>query len=151
MNSHIENRTPEEQPLHASKLDIHVFDQKGSFPFKDKDLSSKRVYEVHDETLRTPLEKADVFEQLLNIPNQCELWIVPVTAETTALTKSIQDEKSSALFDMLASVKDKMQFDRTFLIAEDGVCEGVCEQLKALGYTFTEKTTEELQEVKVEF
>ncbi|KKB44236.1 hypothetical protein QY96_03258 [Bacillus thermotolerans] len=52
---------------------------------------------------------------------------------------------------MLASVKDKMQFDRTFLIAEDGVCEGVCEQLKALGYTFTEKTTEELQEVKVEF
>ncbi|WP_156994518.1 hypothetical protein [Bacillus thermotolerans] len=67
------------------------------------------------------------------------------------MTKSIQDEKSSALFDMLASVKDKMQFDRTFLIAEDGVCEGVCEQLKALGYTFTEKTTEELQEVKVEF
>ncbi|KAB7704772.1 hypothetical protein F9802_16515 [Bacillus aerolatus] len=135
----------------ASKLDIQVFDEQGSFPFKEKNLSSKRIYEIHDETLRTPLEKAEVFEQLLNIPNECELWIVPVTTETSALTKSIKEEKTSALFDMLASIRDKMQFDRTFIVAENNLCDNVCSQLKELGYTFTEKTEEELQQVQVEF
>jgi len=151
MTSHLKQNAQETQLPQASKLEIKVFDEQGRFPFKEKDLSSKCVYEIHDETLRTPLEKAEVFEQLLNVPNQCELWIVPVTTETSALTQSLKEEKTSALFDLLASVRDKMQFDQTFLIVDNEVAPIICSQLKELGYTFTEKTEEELQQVQVEF
>ncbi|MEK4027112.1 MULTISPECIES: hypothetical protein [Bacillaceae] len=151
MTSHLKQNAQENQMPQASKLEIKVFDEQGIFPFREKVLSSKRVYEIHDETLRTPLEKAEVFEQLLKVPNKCELWIVPVTTETSALTQSLKEERTSALFDLLASIKDKMQFDQTFLIVDDQCATNICSQLKELGYTFTEKTEEELQQVQVEF
>lgn len=151
MTSHLKQNEQETQLPQASKLDIKVFDEQGSFPFKEKDLSSKRVYEIHDETLRTPLEKAEVFEQLLQVPNNCELWIVPVTTETSAVTQSLKEEKTSALFDMLASIRNKMQFDQTFIIVEEADSPHICSQLRELGYTFTEKTEAELQQVQVEF
>lgn len=151
MTSHLQQNAQESQLPQASKLEIKVFDKQGCFPFKEKDLSAKRIYEIHDETLRTPLEKAEVFEQLLKVPDKCELWIVPVTTETTAVTKSLKEERTSALFDLLASLKDKMHFDQTFLIVDNQCAANICSQLKELGYTFTEKTEEELQQVQVEF
>lgn len=151
MTSHLTKNEQEHQLPQASKLEIKVFDEQGCFPFKGKDLSSKHVYEIHDETLRTPLEKAEVFEQLLDVPSKCELWIVPVTTETSALTQSLKEEKTSALFHLLSSIKDKMQFDQTFIIVEDDAAAAICSQLKELGYTFTEKMEKELEQVQVEF
>ncbi|MBM7649437.1 hypothetical protein JOC78_002390 [Bacillus ectoiniformans] len=135
----------------TSKLDIKIFDEKDSQPFKEADLTSKRVYEIHDETLRTPIEKAEVFEKLLNTPNECELWIVPVTEETASIMKSITEEKTNALFGMLSSIKDKMQRDRTFLVLGPDCSSDMTDQVKELGYTLSECTPEQLEEVKVEY
>ncbi|WP_100330064.1 hypothetical protein [Bacillus xiapuensis] len=135
----------------ASKLDIKIIDEKGRLPFQEVDFSATCVYEIYDETLRTPLEKADTFEQLLQIPYSCELWIVPVTEETASVKKSIHEEKTSALFSILSSIRNKMQLDRTFLLVQAKECSEVQKQLQSLGYTATEKKEEELLQIQVEF
>ncbi|MFK2826278.1 hypothetical protein QYG89_11435 [Bacillus sp. B190/17] len=151
MISHLQEKRQDIHVYPASKLDIRVFDEQGCFPFKEINLSFKCIYEIHDETLRTPLEKAEIFEQLLNIPNECELWIVPVQTETSAIIKSIKDEKTSSLFNMLAAIRDNMQFDRTFIVAKSDSAYDICTWLRELDYTIIEKTEDELQQIQVTF
>ncbi len=134
-----------------SKLDIKIFDEKDSRPFAEISLSDKEIYELRDDTMRTPLEKAEVFEQLLQTENACELWIVPVTESTSSFTQSLSEEKASALFGMLSSFREKVQRDRTFLVSGPDCSDSLKRKVKELGYTIIPCNGAELKTVTVEY
>ncbi|OLN22062.1 hypothetical protein BTO30_11630 [Domibacillus antri] len=134
-----------------SKLDIKIFDKKDSRPFAEQSIGDKEVYEIRDDTMRTPLEKAEVFEQLLQTEDACELWIVPVTESTSSFTQSLSEEKTSALFGMLSSFHEKVQRDRTFLVVGPDCSGNMTGKVKQLGYTIMPCETSELESVKVDY
>lgn len=137
----------------GSNLEVKSFVKGDDSPFTDLDYSEVCVYELTDYTFRTPLEKMDVFNQLLAIPHPCELWILPVTEEANTLLEDMPKdetyEKTAALFTMLSTFKEKIETDRTFLVAHKGVCEEVIGTLKNMGFTITEKSGDELQSVEL--
>lgn len=141
MNKHVE----------PSKLDIKIFDKKNTRPFAEGLSADKEVYELRDETMRTPLEKAEVFEQLLQTEDACELWIVPVTESTSSFTQSLSEEKASALFGMLSSFREKVQLDRTFLVSGPDCSNNLKRKVIELGYTIIPCEPDELESVKVEY
>ncbi|RST77441.1 hypothetical protein D4T97_002860 [Siminovitchia acidinfaciens] len=134
-----------------TNLKIKSFVKGDPSPFPDIDYSHSCVYELTDFTFRTPLEKMDVFNQLLEIPHPCEVWILPVTEETTALLEDMPKdetyEKTAALFSMLSNVKEKIEADRTFLITHKDYCSDIIQSLEKLGFTVTEKKKEELKTI----
>lgn len=140
-----------EKHFEPSKLDIKIFDEKNSRPFTETPLDDKEVYELRDETMRTPLEKADVFEKLLQTEDACELWIVPVTEATSSFTQTLSEEKTSALFGMLSSFRDKVQRDRTFLIVGPDCSGNMKEKVEQLGYTLLPCEPNDLKSVTVEY
>ncbi|WP_309091291.1 hypothetical protein [Domibacillus sp.] len=140
-----------EKHLEPSKLDIKIFDKKNSRPFAEASLDNKEVYELRDDTMRTPLEKANVFEQLLQTENACELWIVPVIESTSSFTQSLSEEKASALFGMLSSFRKNVQRDRTFLVLGPDCSASMKEKVKELGYTLFPCEEADLQNVTVEY
>lgn len=140
MNKHIE----------PSKLDIKVFDQKDSRPFVENVIIDKEVYELRDDTMRTPLEKAEVFEQLLQTEDECELWIIPVTESTSSFTQTLSEEKTSALFGMLSSIREKVQRDRLFLIVGSN-CSTMISKVEQLGYNAVPCEQSELESLTVEY
>lgn len=140
-----------EKQFEPSKLDIKIFDEKNSRPFADTSLAEKEIYELRDDTMRTPLEKADVFEQLLQTENACELWIVPVTESTSSFTQSLSEEKTSALFGMLSSFRDKVQRDRTFLVVGPDCSGSMKGKVEELGYTILPCEPDELKSVTVDY
>ncbi|MCP3764004.1 hypothetical protein NLX67_16690 [Domibacillus sp. A3M-37] len=140
-----------EKHFEPSKLDIKIFDKKNSRPFAETPPEDKEVYELHDETMRTPLEKADVFEKLLQTEDACELWIVPVTESTSSFTQSLSEEKTSALFGMLSSFREKVQRDRTFLVVGPDCSESMKGKVKQLGYTILPCEPDDLKSVIVEY
>lgn len=140
-----------EKQFEPSKLDIKIFDKKNSRPFAETSLNDKEVYEIRDDTMRTPLEKADVFEQLLQTENACELWIVPVTEATSSFTQSLSEEKASALFGMLSSFREKVQRDRTFLVSGPDCSSSIKSKVTELGYTILPCEPNDLQNVTVEY
>ncbi|MFD1706181.1 hypothetical protein ACFSCZ_05345 [Siminovitchia sediminis] len=136
-----------------ANLMIKSFVKGDPSPFPHIDYSTTCVYELTDYTLRTPLEKMDVFNRLLDLPHPCEVWILPVTEEATSLLKDMPKdetyEKTAALFSMLSSVKEQIETDRTFLIAHREYCHDIIRSLENLGFTITEKTQEELQTITI--
>ncbi|HZG72982.1 MAG TPA: hypothetical protein VEY51_15700 [Chondromyces sp.] len=135
----------------VSKLDIKVFDQKGSRPFKDLTFNHKKVVEISDQTLRTPLEKTDVFNELLRISQPCELWIIPVKEETAAVLDMVEEERTAALFSMLSAVKDTIQRDRTFIVVDTHCADTVINEVKNLGFTVSDVNQEELINVQIAY
>ncbi|MBS4205346.1 hypothetical protein [Lederbergia citrea] len=137
----------------ASKLQIKAFVKGDSSPFHSLDFSTSKVYELTDYTLRTPLEKMDVFNELLQLEHNCELWILPVREETTSLLREIpKDEiydKTASLFAMLSTIKETVERDRTFMIAKGEICSELVETLQELGFTLREKDAEELLEIEL--
>ncbi|RWR13625.1 hypothetical protein [Siminovitchia fortis] len=148
ISSHSDDHT-----LGETNLKVKSFVKGDPSPFPDIDYSTTCVYELTDFTFRTPLEKMDVFNQLLEIPNPCEIWILPVTEEATSLLEDMPKdetyEKTAALFSMLSSVKEKIEADRTFLIAHKDYCSGIIRTLEKLGFTVTEKKQEELKSISL--
>ncbi|OMP65956.1 hypothetical protein [Domibacillus epiphyticus] len=140
-----------EKHIVPSKLDIKIFDKKGSRPFAEHAIDDKEIYELQDETMRTPLEKADVFEQLLQTEDACELWIVPVTESTSSFTQSLSEEKTSALFGMLSSFRENVQRDRTFLVTHPDCSGDITGKAKQLGYTVLPCEQSDLESLKVEY
>ncbi|WP_046175809.1 hypothetical protein [Domibacillus indicus] len=140
-----------EKQFQPSKLDIKIFDRKNSRPFEEASLNDKEIYELRDDTMRTPLEKADVFEQLLQSEDACELWIVPVTESTSSFTQSLSEEKTAALFGMLSSFHEKVQRDRLFLISGSDCSSSMKEKVEQLGYTILPCELEELKSLTVEY
>ncbi|MBL7245863.1 hypothetical protein B5V88_02565 [Heyndrickxia sporothermodurans] len=134
-----------------SKLMIQVFDEQGSYPFRSLDFSNKIVFEMFDYTLRTPLEKADAFSQLLKVPFECNLWILPVTEETLAYQQAIPELKSAALLDMLSSIKDTIQRDRTFIITTLQQIKSIAKFCKDLGFTLKNLEQRELENIRVSY
>ncbi|MED1204064.1 hypothetical protein [Heyndrickxia acidicola] len=135
----------------ASKVDIKLFDTEGEQPFKDIDLSKKHVYEFTDFTLRTPIEKADAFYEVLNIPYDCELWVLPVTEEPTNYIKELKEKKTAQLFELLSAVRETIHRDRTFIISDDKLHESVAQELQALGFTLTVVSEKELRNIEISF
>ncbi|MBL5809541.1 hypothetical protein HV461_02370 [Bacillus sporothermodurans] len=134
-----------------SKLMIQVFDEQGSYPFRSLDFSNKIVFEMFDYTLRTPLEKADAFSQLLKVPFESKLWILPVTEETLAYQQAIPELKSAALLDMLSSIKDTIQRDRTFIITTLQQIKSIAKFCKDLGFTLKNLEQRELENIRVSY
>jgi hypothetical protein len=134
-----------------SKLDIKIFDKKDSRPFAENMVADKEVYELRDDTMRTPLEKAEVFEQLLQTEDACELWIVPVTESTSSFTQTLSEEKTLALFGMLSSFREKVQRDRTFLVVGPDRSGSMTSKVEQLGYTVVPCEQSELEFVQVEY
>ena len=147
------SQSEDHQLVKESNLKVKSFVKGDPSPFPDIDYNHTCVFELTDFTFRTPLEKMDVFNQLLDIPHPCELWILPVTEEATALLKDMPKdktyEKTAALFSMLSQVKEKIEADRTFLIAHKEVCKDIIQSLEKLGFTITEKRKEELQSISL--
>ncbi|OAH58526.1 MULTISPECIES: hypothetical protein [Bacillaceae] len=141
MNKHFE----------PSKLDIKVFDQKDSRPFAENVMIDKEVYELRDDTMRTPLEKAEVFEQLLQTEDACELWIIPVTESTSSFTQTLSEEKTSALFGMLSMIRERVQRDRTFLVVGPDCSKNMTSKVEQLGYTVVPCEQSELESLTVEY
>lgn len=139
--------------LGETNLKIKSFVKGDPSPFPDIDYSVTCVYELTDFTLRTPLEKMDVFHQLLEIQHPCEIWILPVTEEATALLKEMPKdetyEKTAALFSMLSSVKERIEADRTFLIAHKDYCKDIIPSLDKMGFTVTKKKKEDLKSISL--
>ncbi|MEK3889571.1 hypothetical protein [Bacillus sp. FSL K6-3431] len=137
----------------GSNLQIKAFIKGEPSPFLNLDYQNTKVYELTDYTLRTPFEKMDVFNELLQLEQNCELVILPVTEATTALLRDIpKDEtydKTASLFNMLSSVKETIERDRSFIIAENGVCADLLHKLKALGFSLKEKTEAELKAIEL--
>lgn len=137
----------------GSNLQIKSFVKGDPSPFKDINYATSSVYELTDYTFRTPLEKMDVFNELLCIPHPCEIWILPVTEPTTALLKELPKdktyEKTASLFTLLSSVKETMERDRTFLVAHNRICSEIIHMLEKLGFTVTEKKPEELKSIQL--
>lgn len=134
-----------------SKLDIKIFDQKDSRPFVENMMINKEIYELRDDTMRTPLEKAEVFEQLLQMEDACELWIIPVTESTSSFTQTLSEEKTSALFDMLSSIREKVQRDRTFLVVGPECSRNITGKVEQLGYTVAPCKQPELESLTVNY
>lgn len=146
--------TPDAHELKGgSNPQIKSFIKGDPSPFKDIDYSSTNVYELTDYTFRTPLEKMDVFNELLNIPHPCKIWILPVTEPTTSLLKELPKEKAyektASLFTLLSSVKETMERDRTFLVAHNQICAELINMLEKMGFTVTEKKPEELTSIQL--
>lgn len=136
-----------------SNLKVKSFVKGDPSPFPDIDYSRTCVYELTDFTFRTPLEKMDVFNQLLDIPHPCELWILPVTDEATSLLEDMPKdetyEKTAALFTMLSNIKEKIEADRTFLIAHKEYSGDIVQSLEKLGFTISEKDENELKAIQI--
>jgi hypothetical protein len=145
---------PKGQELEGgSNLQMKSFVKGDPSPFQDLDYKTTSVYELTDFTFRTPLEKMDVFNELLRIPQPCEMWILPVTEPTTALLHELPKgkayEKTASLFALLSSVKETMERDRTFMVADKQVCGELIPIFKKLGFTLTEKNPEELKSIQL--
>lgn len=142
-----------QQPIinEGSKLEIRVFDAGEPSPFLDLNYSEKNVYEFADYTLRTPLEKTDAFYELLHIPYPCEMFVLPVTEQINSymngLSEQKANEKTSALFQFLAAVKDTVHRDRTFLVADKEFCALILEEAGKLGFSLKEMNRDELQDI----
>lgn len=136
-----------------AKLQVQAFVKGDASPFHDLDYSTMKVYELTDYTLRTPLEKMDLYNELLQLEQECELWIIPVTQETTALLQEIPKdeayEKTAALFQMLSTLKDTVERDRTFIVADGKACTPLLNKLEELGFTLKEKSEEELKAIEL--
>lgn len=141
------------KPDVGSKLQIKAFIKDDPSPFVHLDYAATKVYELTDYTMRTPLEKMDVFTELLELKQECELWILQVTEATTDLLRDIPKdktyEKTASLFTMLSTIKQKVERDRTFLVADGELCGDLVAELEKLGFTLTEKTQDELRIIKL--
>lgn len=137
----------------GSKLQVKAFEKGDPSPFNKLDFNNSNVYELIDYTLRTPLEKMDVFNELLQVPYDCELWVLPVTEEATSILREIPKgdtyEKTASLFAMLSAVKDTVERDRTFLVADGKVCEALAEKIQELGFTLKKMDQMELQTIEL--
>lgn len=137
----------------GSNLQIESFVKGDPSPFRNIDYTATKVYELTDYTFRTPLEKMDVFNQLLNIPHPFKIWILPVTEPTTSLLKELPKdktyEKTASLFTLLSSVKETMERDRTFMVVHNQLCTELINILENLGFTVTEKNPEELKAIQI--
>lgn len=151
MMDNLATKTSEDNEFIHSKLMIQVFDEQGSYPFQSLDFSNKIVFEMFDYTLRTPLEKADAFSKLLKIPFDCHLWILPITEETLEYQQEIPELKSAALFDMLSSIKDTIQRDRTFIITTFQQIKSIAKFCKSLGFTLKNLEQMELENIRVSY
>ena len=151
MTSSITDNTPDLKA--GSNLQIKSFVKGDPSPFHNTDYNKTGVYELTDYTFRTPLEKMDVFNELLTIPYPCEIWILPVTEPTTALLKELPKnktyEKTASLFTLLSSVKQTMERDRTFLVAQHQTASEIIKILEKLGFTVTEKSPEQLTSIQL--
>lgn len=134
-----------------AKLQIKAFEKGDVSPFEQLDFSKTNVYELIDYTMRTPLEKMDVFSEMLELPHDCKLWVLPVTEETSALLRDIRegDEKTASLFKMLSTFKDTVERDRSFIVAEGEVCSGVVEKLEELGFTLKKMNEHDLKNIEL--
>jgi hypothetical protein len=135
----------------TSKVEIKLFDTEGERPFKDMDLTEKQVYEFTDFTLRTPIEKAEAFYEVLKIPYECELWILPVTEEPTKYIQDLKEKKTAQLFELLSAVRETIHRDRTFIISDANLHESVAQELQSLGFTLTVISETELKDIEISF
>ncbi|MBO1005949.1 hypothetical protein [Pseudogracilibacillus auburnensis] len=138
----------------VSNIDIKAFVKGDPSPFKSLDFSTYQVYELTDYTLRTPLEKMDVFNELLELKHDCELWILPITEETTSLLKEFPKdetyETTASLFTLLSSFKEKVERDRTFVVAPINEIDELVDAFKALGFTMKEMDSEKLLSIELD-
>lgn len=129
-------------------LKVKSFVKGDPSPFSHIDYSNFCVYELRDFTFRTPLEKMDVFNQLLEIPRPCEIWILPMKEGANALLKDMPKdetyEKTAALFSILSHEKDKIETDRTYLIVHKDYSRDIIQSLEKLEFTVNETKKEEL-------
>lgn len=153
MNTIYSKSSQDEGIKKGSNLQVKAFIQGDPSPFLNIDYETTKVYELTDYTLRTPLEKMDIFNELLELEHDCELVILPVKEETTALLQDIPKdevyEKTASLFNMLSSLKETVERDRTFLIAKGEVCGELVDELKSLGFTLKEKNEAELKAINL--
>ncbi|CAM4076480.1 hypothetical protein [Lederbergia lenta] len=153
MNTIFSKSNQDQETKEGSNLQVKAFIKGDPSPFLNIDYETTKVYELTDYTLRTPLEKMDIFNELLQLEQDCELVILPVKEETTALLQDIPKdeayEKTASLFNMLSSLKETVERDRTFLIAEGEVCGDLVDKLEGLGFTLKEKTEAELKTIEL--
>ncbi|WP_018664567.1 hypothetical protein [Heyndrickxia acidiproducens] len=136
---------------HTSKVDIHVFDREGVRPFENFPFSTRKVYEFADYTMRTPLEKTEAFYELLKIPYEAEIWILPTTEQSSKYMAEIQEPKAAALFSFLSKVKNTIQRDRTFIVCDKSKADFIMKEMGSLGFSLTEMDEQELKNLAVSF
>ncbi|GER67713.1 hypothetical protein BpJC7_02530 [Weizmannia acidilactici] len=48
--------------------------------------------------MRTPIEKKDAFNEILKMPHESEIWILPTAEKSSQYMREIQEPKTATLF-----------------------------------------------------